>query len=287
MESRAAFTPFSLNLPGGRLIEYKRPQVMGILNVTPDSFFCGSRTMDAEAIENRVSKMIEEGVDMIDIGAYSSRPGASDVPEEEELRRLSIGMKIVRAIAPEIPVSVDTFRAQVAKKAVEEMGVDIINDISGGNIDPSIWEVAAELHVPYILMHMRGTPTDMMEYTQYEHVTRDVMSELGDRLQQLALLGVADIIIDPGFGFSKTSEQNFHLLADLPMFHLFHRPILVGISRKSMLSRPLGISPETALNATTVANTIALIHGGASILRVHDVAEARQAIAITALTINA
>lgn len=286
MESRAAFRPFSLTLPGGRLLECKRPQVMGILNVTPDSFFSGSRTMEAEAIEKRVITMLEQGADMIDIGAYSSRPGAEDVPEEEELRRLSAGMKIIRALAPEIPVSVDTFRSGVARVAVEQLGADIINDISGGNIDPSIWDVVADLHVPYILMHMRGTPADMMEYTQYEHVTRDVLSELGDRLQQLALMGVADVIIDPGFGFSKTIEQNFRLLADLPMFHLFHRPLLVGMSRKSMLYRSLDISPEDALNATTVANTIALIHGGASILRVHDVAEARQAVAITDLTIK-
>lgn len=242
--------------------------------------------MDSSDIEKRVVKMIDEGADMIDVGAYSSRPGAADVPEEEEIARLRRGLEVLRGIAPDIPVSVDTFRSKVARVAIEELKADIINDISGGNIDPDIWDVAADTHAPYILMHMRGTPADMMEFTQYEQVTRDVLSELGDRLQQLSLMGVPDVIIDPGFGFSKTVEQNYRLLADLPLFHLFHRPILVGVSRKSMITRPLGISPDEALNATTAINTIALMHGGASILRVHDVAAARQAVAVTSLTAN-
>lgn len=268
-------------------MECVKPQVMGILNITPDSFFSGSRTMEASVIEARVRKMIEEGVDIIDIGAYSSRPGADDVPVDEELRRLRLGMEILRNVSSDIPVSVDTFRAEVAKEAIETLGADIINDISGGNLDPGIWDVAADLHVPYILNHMRGNPSDMMEYTCYEDIIRDVMSELGDRLQQLALMGVADVIVDPGFGFSKTLEQNFRLLAGLPLLHLLHRPILVGFSRKSMATRPLGIHPEEALNATTVLNTIALINCGASILRVHDVEAARQAVELTTLTSEA
>jgi dihydropteroate synthase len=252
---------------------------MGILNITPDSFFAGSRTFDADAIEQRVTKLLAEGADMIDIGAYSSRPGADDISADEEIERLARGMEILRKHSEDIPVSVDTFRASVARKAISDLGCDIVNDISGTNLDPAMAETVAELRCPYILMHMRGTPATMQQLTQYDDLTTDVLAELGERLQKLAMLGVNDIIIDPGFGFSKTLEQNYKLMQNLKTFELFHRPLLIGISRKSMLTRLLNIDTTEALNATTALNALALDRG-ASILRVHDVAEARQTVQI-------
>lgn len=268
--------PFTLNIRG-RLLTFEQPAVMGIVNVTPDSFYAGSRTFDEGAIAAAVAKMIAEGADMLDVGAYSSRPGADEVSPEEEATRLERGLRTVRAIAPEIPVSIDTFRADIARKAITEWGADIINDISGGNLDEKMFDTVAELQAPYILMHMRGKPADMQEYACYDDVTADVLSEIGDRLQRLALMGVNDIIIDPGFGFSKTTEQNFQLLDNLKTFGLLHRPILVGVSRKSMITKTLGITTDEALNGTTVINTLALDRG-AAILRVHDVRAARQAV---------
>ena len=272
-------TPFTLNIKG-KLHEYTRPLVMGILNATPDSFYAGSRAQSEAAIAARAARLAADGADIIDIGAFSTRPGASEVSTDDECRRLCNAVRIVRSTVGEaMPLSVDTFRASVARAAVEDCGADIINDVSGGNLDPDMFDTVAALRVPYILMHMRGTVADMMEYTNYEDVTRDVLSELGDRLQQLALLGVNDVIVDPGFGFSKTLEQNYRLLHDLKLFGLLHRPILVGVSRKSMITRLLGIGADDALNGTTVINTLALDRG-ASILRVHDVAAARQAVDI-------
>ncbi len=272
-------TPFTLNIKG-KLHEYTRPLVMGILNATPDSFYAGSRAQSDAAIAARAARLAADGADIIDIGAFSTRPGASEVSTDDECRRLCNAVRIVRSTVGEaMPLSVDTFRASVARAAVEDCGADIINDVSGGNLDPDMFDTVAALRVPYILMHMRGTVADMMEYTNYEDVTRDVLSELGDRLQQLALLGVNDVIVDPGFGFSKTLEQNYRLLHDLKLFGLLHRPILVGVSRKSMITRLLGIGADDALNGTTVINTLALDRG-ASILRVHDVAAARQAVDI-------
>ena len=272
-------TPFTLNIKG-KLHEYTRPLVMGILNATPDSFYAGSRAQSDAAIAARAARLAAEGADIIDIGAFSTRPGASEVSTDDECRRLCNAVRIVRSTVGEaMPLSVVTFRASVARAAVEDCGADIINDVSGGNLDPDMFDTVAALRVPYILMHMRGTVADMMEYTNYEDVTRDVLSELGDRLQQLALLGVNDVIVDPGFGFSKTLEQNYRLLHDLKLFGLLHRPILVGVSRKSMITRLLGIGADDALNGTTVINTLALDRG-ASILRVHDVAAARQAVDI-------
>lgn len=271
--------PFSLKIRGERRT-YTRPVVMGILNVTDDSFYSASRAMDSDAIAARVSTLIAEGADIIDIGGYSSRPGAVDISPGEELSRLACGMKALRAVAPDIPVSVDTFRAQVADIAVTELGCDIVNDISGTNLGgPEMVETMARLQCPYILMHMRGTPADMQEHTEYIDVTADVLSELGDRLQWLAMEGLDDIIIDPGFGFSKTLEQNYRLMRELRCFQLFHRPVLVGISRKSMLTKLLNISTDDALNSTTALNAMALDRG-AAILRVHDVAAARQAVDI-------
>lgn len=276
------FTPFSLNI-GGRLVDYTRPAVMGIVNVTPDSFYAGSRTIDAEAVGRRVTAMLGEGVDIIDVGAYSSRPGAADVSPEEEYERLARGLEVVRRGAPEAVVSVDTFRASVARKAVSDFGPLIINDISGGALDDDMFETVAELGVPYIMMHMRGTPADMQQHCDYDSLASDILAELGERLGRLTLMGVSDIIVDPGFGFSKTLAQNYELLASLPLFALFHRPLLVGLSRKSMATRLLGIDTADALNATTVLNTLALDRG-ASILRVHDVAAARQAVDIFTAT---
>jgi dihydropteroate synthase len=270
--------PFSLNIHQQQ-VTYTRPVVMGILNITPDSFFAGSRAFDADAIETRVTKLLAEGADMIDIGAYSSRPGADDISADEEIERLARGMEVLRKHDAKIPVSVDTFRASVARKAIEDLGCDIVNDISGTNLDPEMAETVAELRCPYILMHMRGTPATMQQLTEYNDVTTDVLAELGERVQKLAMMGVNDIIIDPGFGFSKTLEQNYKLMQNLKTFELFHRPLLVGISRKSMLTRLLNIETANALNATTALNAFALDRG-ASILRVHDVAEARQAVEI-------
>ena len=269
--------PFSLNI-GGTLREFTRPAVMGILNLTDDSFYAASRVGSDGELAARAARMAAEGADFIDLGAYSTRPGAAEVPAELEAERLLRAIPIVRQAAPGALISVDTFRADVARRAIGA-GAHIINDVAGGNRDPDMYSTVAELHVPYILGHMRGTPADMQEYTTYEDVARDVLSELGDRYQQLALLGVADIIIDPCFGFSKTLEQNYDLLAHLELLGLFHCPVLVGFSRKSMITRLLGTDADHALNGTTVLNTLALDRG-AAILRVHDVAPAVEAVRI-------
>lgn len=274
--------PYSLNIKG-RLVEINRPQVMGILNVTPDSFFTDSRSFDVDAISHRVATMVAEGADMIDIGAYSSRPGAGEVSAIEEMQRLERGMAIVRKIAPSILVSVDTFRADVARYAVESLGVDMVNDISAGLLDDNMVATVAHLKVPYIAMHMRGTPATMSEMTQYDNVVADVMRELSQRINEFTLAGINDIIIDPGFGFAKTTEQNYELLQNLELFHELGYPLLVGVSRKSMIYRALGVTPDDALNGTTVVNTIAL-QAGASILRVHDVKQAVEAVKIMMLT---
>lgn len=271
-------TPFSLNIKG-TLHEYSHPLVMGVLNATPDSFYSASRAATEAEVAAAAARLAAAGADIIDVGAYSSRPGAGDVPEDVELERLAHALPAVVAAAPGCLISVDTFRARVAREAVEKYGAHIINDISGGNLDSEMFETVAQLGVPYVLSHMHGSVADMMEYTTYEDVTRDVLSELGDRLQELALMGVNDVIVDPGFGFSKTLEQNYELLANLKLLQLFHRPILVGFSRKSMITKLLGTTPDKALNGTSVLNTLALDRG-AAILRVHDAAEARECIRI-------
>lgn len=276
------FQPFSINKRGD-LIEFARPQVMGILNITPDSFYSQSRTTTQKAIADRIEKMLNEGVDIIDIGAYSSRPGAADVSPAEECRRLELGMKILRELAPTTLVSVDTFRADVAKEAILNFNVDIINDISGGDLDNDMFDMVATLNVPYILMHMRGTPTTMNTMTDYDNITVDVIKSLSGKINRLSLMGVNDIIVDPGFGFSKNVTQNYELLRNLEIFHALEKPLLVGISRKSMIYRPLNCAPEDALNGTTVLNTISLL-AGASILRVHDVKDAVEAVKLVELT---
>ena len=270
---------FTLNIRG-RLVTFDRPAVMGILNVTPDSFFSGSRAMSAYDIERRVETMLTQGVDIIDIGACSTRPGAEPVADDEESVRLSRGMEIVRRLAPDIPVSVDTFHASVARRAVTTMGCDIVNDISGGTLDDNMAATVADLHCPYILMHMRGTPTTMQTLTEYgDDVTATVISELQRQVRRFEQAGVADIIIDPGFGFAKTVDQNYAVMAGLRRFAIFGRPVLVGISRKSMITKALSIRADEALEATTALNAYALDRG-ADILRVHDVAAARQAVDI-------
>lgn len=276
------FVPFSINRKG-ELIEFSRPQVMGILNITPDSFYAESRATEEKSIASRIEQIISEGANIIDIGAYSSRPGAETIPADEEYRRLELGMKILRSIDSHILVSVDTFRADVARKAIEELDADIINDISGGDIDEKMFETVAQLNVPYILMHMRGTPKNMASMTDYTNVTVEVIKSLAEKVNRLALLGVNDVIVDPGFGFSKTIEQNYELLKNLEIFHELDRPLLVGVSRKSMIYKPLSSTPQEVLNGTTVLNTIALL-AGASILRVHDVKEAVEAIKLVELT---
>lgn len=278
------FQPFSINIRG-KLHHFGRPQIMGIVNITPDSFFSGSRTMASNDIKTRVEQMLMQGVDMFDIGAYSSRPGADDVSESEECRRLHIGLEALRQVAGnDIPVSVDTFRAKVAHEAISNMGADIINDISGGNLDSEMFATVAALKSPYILMHMRGTPATMQQLCDYSafqnDITAGVISELSGKIATLRQMGVSDVIVDPGFGFSKTMEQNYSLMKNLHFIsEAFNAPVLVGVSRKSMVCKALNLTPAEALNGTTSLHTIALMQG-AAILRVHDVAEARQALAI-------
>lgn len=279
------FAPFSLNIKG-KLVTFTSPQVMGIVNVTPDSFYANSRTQSESEIQNRVESMIAAGVSMIDIGAYSSRPGADDPSEEEELSRLELGVKAVRSISKEVLISVDTFRSRVARIAVCEFGADIVNDISGGTLDPEMFTTIAEINAPYVLMHMRGTPKTMQSLTDYRDVTADIVTDLSKKIRQLRLLGVADIIVDPGFGFSKTVEQNYELLRNIDFIKdQLQSPLLVGISRKSMIYKPLETDAAHALNGTTVLNTIALL-GGASILRVHDVDQALEAVKLIQLTFS-
>ena len=253
---------------------------MGILNITPDSFFAGSRVQCAADIAARASKLVGEGADMLDIGAYSSRPGADDVPEAEECRRLEMALHVIRdTIGSKIPVSVDTFRASVARRCIGEWGADIVNDISGGTLDNEMFDTVADLRCPYILMHMRGTPSTMQSLTGYADVTADVIAELRRPLNRLEELGVADVIIDPGFGFAKTLAQNYELMRNLRAFDILGRPVLVGVSRKSMITKLLDITAAEAVLPTAVLGTLA-VERGAAILRVHDVAAARQSITL-------
>lgn len=282
----SSFQPYTLHIPG-RLLEIDRPQVMGIINVTPDSFFSGSRTGDAVSVETRVREMIDAGVDIIDVGGYSSRPGADDVSVAEEIDRVARGLEAIRRVSATIPVSVDTFRAAVAVKAVEQYEADIVNDISGGELDEDMFPAVASLGVPYILMHMRGTPATMQQLTDYDNLVSDIISWLAVRLQRLRAAGVADVIVDPGFGFSKTMQQNYQLLGALSIIRSeLQAPVLVGLSRKSMITRALGIDPCEALEGTVCLNTIAIMQG-ASILRVHDVKAARHTVDLTRMYLKA
>lgn len=266
---------FSLNLRG-RVVEFDRPAVMAIINVTPDSFYPGARNGDEAA----VARALEQGADILDIGAYSTRPGAAEVDVEEEWRRLKPALQAARRQGGDIAVSVDTFRAEIARRAIAD-GADIINDISGGMVDRGMDEVIAESGAPYIIMHTRGTPATMQSLTDYSAaggVTAAVIGFLARRIDELAAKGVKDIIVDPGFGFAKTVEQNYELLRNLAMvIDTLRRPLLAGLSRKSMFYRPAGLTPADVLPATCGAN-LAALQAGASILRVHDVAAARQIV---------
>lgn len=282
------FKKYSINLRG-RLVEMAHPWVMGILNATPDSFYSDSRVMDAEAIAERALAMVADGADILDIGACSTRPGAENVGLAEEVKRLDVAVRAVRAaVGPSVVISVDTFRAQVAKHCVEELGVDIVNDISGGDLDPLMHNTIAQLQVPYVVMHTRGTPATMQQLTNYDgDVAAVVLEELARKIDTLYQLGINDVIADPGFGFAKTVEQNYRLLSHLEAFHALDVPLLVGLSRKSMIQRVLNCTAAAALNGTTVVNTIALMKG-AHIVRVHDVKAAAEArdLVIAAQTAN-
>ena len=271
-------TPLYINV-NGRLMDLSEPQVMGILNVTPDSFYAGSRSGTEKDIIQRLHQIISEGASIIDIGGYSSRPNAEHISAEEEMNRLRNGLEIIRKHSPNAVVSVDTFRADVAKMCVEEYGVAIINDISAGQMDEEMFPTIAKLGVPYIIMHMKGTPQDMQVSPQYDHFLKEIFYYFSEKVQKLRDLGVKDIIIDPGFGFGKTLEHNYELMNHLEEFSLFELPLLVGVSRKSMIYKLLGTTPEEALNGTTALHTIALLKG-ANILRVHDVKEAVESIKI-------
>lgn len=263
----------------GRLFDLSVPQVMGIINITPDSFFAASRKQADEELIERCRQIIDEGGSMIDIGAQSTTPSSTFLTAKEEAARLMPALKLIRNEFPHAILSVDTFYADVAKRAVEEFGVDIINDISGGQIDDRMFPVVAQLQVPYVLMHMRGVPQTMQQLTDYNDLIQDILYYFSERKTKLNLLGVNDVIIDPGFGFSKTLSQNYELMAFLKYFHIFEEPMLVGISRKSMIYKLLGNSAEESLNGTSVLNTVALL-SGASILRVHDVKEAVECVKI-------
>ncbi len=268
---------YTLNFRG-KLVELQRPRVMGILNVTPDSFYAESRTPMAEpvGIAERAEKMLLEGADIIDVGAYSSRSGAEDISPLEEMRRLEVALAAVRNVAPDVYVSVDTFRADVARQCVEHFGVDAINDISGGVLDKSMPKVVAKLGVPYIIMHMQGKPETMQQAPEYKDVVAEVLEFLARQQQRFFEAGGKDVIVDPGFGFGKTLLHNYRLMDRLEDFHELHAPLLVGVSRKSMIYKLLETTPQEALNGSTVLHTIAMMKG-AHLLRVHDVKAAVEA----------
>ena len=263
----------------GRLLDLSVPQVMGIINITPDSFFSASRKQSEREIIQRCHQILDEGGAIIDIGAQSTTPSSPFLTAQEEAERLMPALRLIRSEFPRAVLSADTFYADVAKQAVEEFGVDIINDISGGQIDERMFSVMGQLNVPYILMHMRGVPQTMQQLTDYENFIQDILYYFSERKATLNLLGVNDVIIDPGFGFSKTMDQNYELMAYLKYFHIFEEPILVGISRKSMIRKLLGSTSEESLNGTSVLHTVALL-SGASILRVHDVKVAVECVQI-------
>lgn len=262
----------------GRLISFNKPKVMGILNITPDSFFAGSRVQTEVDYLKKAESMIKDGVWMIDVGGYSSRPGAADISMEEESNRVLPVIKSLAKHFSEVFLSVDTFRSEVARQAVET-GADVVNDISGGLLDSNMLNVVKRCKVPYIAMHMRGNPQNMVTHSHYNHVTQEVVLELANQVNEIVAAGISDFAIDPGFGFAKTREQNFELLKYLEYFQIFNQPIVAGVSRKSMIWKTLQLSAAEALPGTIALNTIALFKK-ASILRVHDVAEAVQAVTL-------
>jgi dihydropteroate synthase len=270
------YKPRYINV-SGRLLDLTIPKVMGILNITPDSFYKGSRFNTDKEILRGAASMIEEGADILDVGGYSSRPGAKDISQKEEADRVLKAIKIIRREFPEAIISVDTFRSEIAREAVVECGAHIINDISGGDLDNEMFSVVEKLNVPYIIMHMRGNPRSMQKNPVYDDILADILKWFGERIFRLQSVGVKDIIIDPGFGFGKTIDHNYDLLSRLGDLSITGLPLLVGISRKSMIWKTLGTTADEGLNGTSVLNTIALTNG-ADILRVHDVKEAVETV---------
>ncbi len=254
-------------------------RIMGILNITPDSFFDGGQYNNYTKIKERITTMVNQGVDIVDMGGYSSRPGAEHISEEEEWQRLKPALEILRKDFPKVKISIDTFRSEVAEKALKHFEVEMINDISGGNMDDAMADVVAKYNAVYVLMHMQGTPQNMQADPHYTNLMTDILTDLQKRIDLLEKKGVKDIIVDPGFGFGKTLEHNYAMLSQLKTFNLLNKPVLVGVSRKSMFYKLLGTTPAESLNATTVAHTIALM-SGASILRVHDVREAKECVRV-------
>jgi dihydropteroate synthase len=281
-------TLFSVKLTincNGRLMDFNQPRIMGILNQTPDSFYDGGKYRTENEITSRIQTLLSEGADIIDVGAYSSRPGAEEVTTDEEKSRLNKVLRIILKSFPDAIVSVDTYRADIAEYVVKEYGVAIINDISSGMLDERMFDVVGALKIPYIMMHMKGTPQTMQKDPVYEDITREVLAFFADRIHMAVHAGIKDIIVDPGFGFGKTTEHNFKLLKELSLFEMLGYPVMAGLSRKSMIYKSLHKSPGEVLNGTTVLHTIALING-ARILRVHDVKEASEAIQLYTLYKN-
>lgn len=268
----------TLNLRG-KIFDLSTPRVMGILNITPDSFYDGGEYTDAKVLCQRIEAMLAEGVDIIDVGAYSSRPGAIDIPVEEEIKRLAFALDIIRDSACTVPISVDTFRSEVAAFVLEHYAVDIINDISGGDLDDKMYDVVAQYDAAYMMMHMRGTPQTMTQLTTYDSMLAEMITSFSAKITALKAKGVNDIIIDPGFGFAKDLDQNYELLAQLHLFKALQVPLLVGLSRKSMIFKLLETTPQESLNGTTAAHMLALTQG-TNILRVHDVKAAKECVAI-------
>jgi dihydropteroate synthase len=275
VQNKTFITNKTLNI-GGRLLDLSTPRVMGILNITPDSFYGGSRATSEKEILHQAEKMLGEGTTFLDVGGYSSRPGATDVSVEEEISRVRAAIQAIAREFPQAIISIDSFRSEVVRTAVGE-GASLINDISGGSLDPHMFETAANLKVPYIFMHMKGTPQTMASLTNYNNLLKEIVDHFHQKISALHQLGVKDVIIDPGFGFAKTIEQNFEILHYLDHFHVLEKPLLVGLSRKSMIWKTLNATADEALNGTTALNTVALLKG-ATILRVHDVKEAMEVV---------
>lgn len=269
----------------GKLIDLKTPVVMGIINVTSDSFYGKSQFMMKRRILKRAKQILTQGGKIIDVGACSTRPGSMPISENEELKRLEKALSVIRKNFPNEIISIDTFRASVAKRMVEDYDANIINDISAGNMDKSMFETIADLNVPYIAMHMQGTPENMQNNPQYKDVIKDLFTFFSNKIEQLTRMGVKDVLIDPGFGFGKTLNHNYAILNNLDSFSIFNLPVVAGLSRKSMIYKPLNTDPKNALNGTTVLNTIALTKG-AKVLRVHDVGEAIEAIKLTEIVLS-
>ncbi len=261
----------------GKYMDFSEPKIIGILNITPDSFFDGGKYQEEKSIINKTDELISDGADIIDIGAYSSRPGAADISEKIEWQRLVGALKIIRKKYPDTVLSVDTFRSGIARKAVNDYNVNIVNDISGGKLDKNMHDTIAEMQIPYIIMHMPGTPRNMQERTDYKDLIRDIVDYLGNQIYFLKKKGINDLIIDPGFGFGKTIDQNYQILAHLDALKILEYPVLAGLSRKSMIYRLLETTPGEALNGTIALNMLALLNG-ANLLRVHDVKEAKQTV---------